>query len=142
MCNPTLPPELLNIIIPLAIPSPSRASLRERTQILAALSLVSRTWHAYAQPRLYTHFRLTDKHLRKLAMELKRPNGGVKCRSAAEQVETVSLGKWVDEYGAGLKTTLKELRNVKEAYLEGAKGWASLSPVAEFKGELNQLILG
>lgn len=139
MLNPTLPPELLNIIIPLAIPSPSRASLRERTSTLCALSLVNSTWHAYARPRLWSHLRLTDKRLRALARELKLAKAdapsGSRARAAGE-VKTVSLGRWIDGYGAGLKTTLKEFSEVEEAYLEGTTEWASLSTVAVLPSEL------
>lgn len=142
MTNPTLPPELLNLIIPFAIPSPSRASLRERSAVLSSLSLVSKTWHAYAQPQLYSHFRLTEKRLRALAKELKQatptteehaPNGSR--AHQARQVKMVTMGKWVDDYGAGLKTVLKEFEHVEEAYLEGTKQWGSLSAVAMLPSE-------
>ncbi|ORY83590.1 hypothetical protein BCR35DRAFT_303479, partial [Leucosporidium creatinivorum] len=147
MCNPTLPPELLNLIIPLAIPPPSRASLRERTAILSSLSLVNSTWHAYAQPRLYSHLRLTDKRLKALAKELKQPSTEVEHAPngsralKARQVKMVTMGKWVDEYGAGLKTVLKEFEEVEEAYLEGTKEWGSLSAVAVLPSELETLHL-
>lgn len=64
---PSLPPELLDLILSYAIPPPSRSSGPIRTRLLLSLSLVSRDWRAFAQARLIRDITLsTEKQALKL----------------------------------------------------------------------------
>lgn len=133
-----LPPELINMILPLSIPEPSRCSLRERTQTLAALSLVCRDWRMWAQSRMYDHLRLGKKQLTALDRELiktERELGPLATvtgplATKARSANTLQLAGWIDEYGPGLKTSLRAFSNADEVYLENTKGAASLGAVA------------
>lgn len=126
----TLPPELLNIIIPLSIPAPSRADVATRTSTLGALSLVSSTWRVYAQYRLFAHLRLKERHLRALEAESRLGAKEGPARTKAGEVKSLVVEKWIDDYGTGVKRSLSAFSEVEEVWLEGTKEWSSLTTIA------------
>ncbi|KAK4050980.1 hypothetical protein OIV83_003109 [Microbotryomycetes sp. JL201] len=186
----TLPPELLNMIIPACIDAiPTRTNLAERTRLLCTVSLINKTWHAWAEPLIHQHLHLTERHLRRLAYTLEdssssslepvpergrlaarkshetrrsssscssssstRSSSSLRSTSTsrtrqlaaiqdyqepdtpleqrAHQVNTVALGKWIDEYGTGIKTALKKFDSCDQVYVEGTKSWSALTSVS------------
>ncbi|KAM0790106.1 hypothetical protein ACM66B_005433 [Microbotryomycetes sp. NB124-2] len=82
----TLPPELLNIIIPACVEAtPTRTNLAERTRQLCTIALLNKTWHAWAEPRIHQHLQLTERHLRRLSYTLE-DNAASSSSSALEPV--------------------------------------------------------
>ncbi|KAK4051705.1 hypothetical protein OIO90_004655 [Microbotryomycetes sp. JL221] len=155
----TLPAELLNLIIPASVDErPTRANLLANQRQLCSLARVNRTWNAWATPQIHQHMHLSQKQLRKLARNASSSASTAKlskghearstssCRSAnsadvvestsvpleqrAHQVKTLALGKWIDEYGSGLKTMLKKFDSATQVYVEGTKSWSALTSVS------------
>jgi hypothetical protein len=88
---------------------------------------------------MYDHLRLGKKQLTALDRELiktQRELGPTSeavtgpLAAKARLAKTLQLGQWIDEYGPGLKSSLRAFKNAEEVYLESTKGAASLGSVA------------
>lgn len=113
---PTLPPEIIQHIIQLALPPLSITTYRERYDILLRFSLVDSTWHSFAETELYQHILLLDDEQASTFKEAL-----LKPRSSKYQSRTLQLSEDFDWDGIDLILDLAgHLEHLVELWITSA----------------------
>lgn len=137
MSNPTLPPELLNMIIPASVPLPSRNTIPQRVDVLSSISLLSSTWTEFAKYHLDSHVHAKARVLRGLERQMTLDGDNSRLARKAAQARTLLVGKWLDHWGPGLPKLFSQFKSVDEVWMENTQSWPALTAVAVLPSEFS-----